>query len=238
MLGVQQRWLQPMPLDTPIMIQGVEVTAVDANHCPGAVQFLFRLADGRKFVHTGETPAAMMNASLDLACLLLLPGFLLCRSTHTCPSACCSLLVAAAGDMRFSPRLLDNEHIQRFRGCDAVYLDTTYCNPRHCFPPQEESIEYVASTIQLLLQKDAEEEGEWQGGVCAGAGEDEGKDAGEGEGEVEGEGAAAAAAQQQPSGEAGVGKYRRLYLISTYGIGKERILTGVCAWLAVSGIAW
>ena len=57
MLGVHQRWLQPMPLDTPITIQGVEVTLVDANHCPGAVQFLFRLADGRKFVHTGDAQA-------------------------------------------------------------------------------------------------------------------------------------------------------------------------------------
>lgn len=71
---------------------GVEVTLVDANHCPGAVQFLFRLPTGEKYVH--------------------------------------------CGDMRFSPKLLDNPLLAAFRNCTAVYLDTTYCNPRFTFPPQ------------------------------------------------------------------------------------------------------
>lgn len=53
-LGVRLSYLHPLPMDTPVMIHGVEVTLVDANHCPGAVQFLFQLQDGRKYIHCGK----------------------------------------------------------------------------------------------------------------------------------------------------------------------------------------
>ena len=54
MLGVHPSWLHALPMAQPTVVQGVEVVLVDANHCPGAVQFLFRLPDGRKYVHTGD----------------------------------------------------------------------------------------------------------------------------------------------------------------------------------------
>ena len=31
---------------------------------------------------------------------------------------------------------MGNEHLQRFVGADAVFLDTTYCKSKHQFPPQ------------------------------------------------------------------------------------------------------
>ena len=65
---------------------------MDANHCPGAVQFLFRLPCGRRYLH--------------------------------------------CGDMRFTPSLLSNPHLRRAQGATAVFLDTTYCNPKFTFPPQ------------------------------------------------------------------------------------------------------
>ena len=66
---------------------------MDANHCPGAVQFLFQLPDGgARYVH--------------------------------------------CGDMRFCAALTEDKHLKRFVGARAVFLDTTYCNPRFTFPLQ------------------------------------------------------------------------------------------------------
>ena len=71
---------------------GVKVILVDANHCPGAVQFLFELPNGEKYIH--------------------------------------------CGDMRFGPHLLQNPNLKYFQDANAVFLDTTYCNPKYTFPPQ------------------------------------------------------------------------------------------------------
>lgn len=35
-------------------------------------------------------------------------------------------------------------------GADAVFLDTTYCNPKFVFPSQEESIEYIVRTVENI----------------------------------------------------------------------------------------
>ncbi|GMH43726.1 hypothetical protein BSKO_11648 [Bryopsis sp. KO-2023] len=135
MLGVDKKYLHVLPMNQPQNVDGVEVILVDANHCPGAVQFLFLLPNGRKFVH--------------------------------------------CGDMRFCPEMLDNPFVQRFRGADAIFLDTTYCNPKHTFPIQDESIRYVADTIYRYMK------------------------------------------EQREGGPA------YMFMISTYGIGKERILLEV-----------
>jgi DNA cross-link repair 1A protein len=35
-------------MERPVMVGGVEVTLIDANHCPGAVVFLFKLGSGKR----------------------------------------------------------------------------------------------------------------------------------------------------------------------------------------------
>lgn len=167
-LGVDSSVLNPLPLNTPTTLPcGVQVTLIDANHCPGAVQFLFRLPDGRKIVHTG--------------------------------------------DFRFSAdQMLTCPNLADFKGADAVYLDTTYANPKYKFAPQEESVEYVASTIYRLLQEDrahAHAHAEQPGSI-----------------EIVGDSSKSGTlSSQQPIKPS----YRRLFLISTYVIGKERILKAV-----------
>ncbi|XP_054810637.1 DNA ligase 6-like isoform X2 [Prosopis cineraria] len=57
-LGVPSKFVVPLRLCEPVDIDGCEVTLVDANHCPGAVQFLFKIpgVDGKceRYVHTGD----------------------------------------------------------------------------------------------------------------------------------------------------------------------------------------
>lgn len=56
-LGVNRKFLHPIPLLTPIVIESrgkpVTVTAIDANHCPGAVMFLFQVGT-RNVLHVGD----------------------------------------------------------------------------------------------------------------------------------------------------------------------------------------
>ncbi|DBB01067.1 hypothetical protein WJX77_004280 [Trebouxia sp. C0004] len=135
LLGVKPEYLKPLAVDTEHHIQGVKVILVDANHCPGAVQFLFELPNGEKYIH--------------------------------------------CGDMRFGQHLLQNPHLKRFQDANAVFLDTTYCNPKYTFPPQEEAVQYVATTVDRLLK------------------------------------------EQQQQG------LKRIYVITTYVIGKERLLVAI-----------
>ncbi len=53
--------LRPLDLDRPVIIDGVEVTLIEANHCPGAVCFIFRVPCSTRpevsptvILHTGD----------------------------------------------------------------------------------------------------------------------------------------------------------------------------------------
>jgi phosphoribosyl 1,2-cyclic phosphodiesterase len=63
-LGVSRIWVHVLPIGEAVTIQGVEITLLDANHCAGAVMFLFRIpmSAGRytTVLHCGDmryTPA-------------------------------------------------------------------------------------------------------------------------------------------------------------------------------------
>ncbi|KFB47826.1 AGAP010353-PA-like protein [Anopheles sinensis] len=45
-------------LHQSIFINGIEIIALDANHCPGGIMFLFRLVDGTNILHTGDFRAS------------------------------------------------------------------------------------------------------------------------------------------------------------------------------------
>ncbi|QDZ20400.1 DNA cross-link repair protein [Chloropicon primus] len=53
-LGVPLEAIYVLELGKPCAIQGVKVTALDANHCPGACMFLFEPAGQTPTLHTGD----------------------------------------------------------------------------------------------------------------------------------------------------------------------------------------
>ncbi|XP_043723364.1 DNA cross-link repair protein SNM1 isoform X1 [Telopea speciosissima] len=53
-LLVNPSFICPLELETEHVIEGIKVTMLDANHCPGAALIHFRLEDGRSYLHTGD----------------------------------------------------------------------------------------------------------------------------------------------------------------------------------------
>lgn len=83
----------------------VDVTALDANHCPGSAMLLFTRRDGTRYLHSG--------------------------------------------DMRYHPRMMDFPRLQN-ANIETLYLDTTYCSPKHVFPKQDDMIDWIASKVASL----------------------------------------------------------------------------------------
>lgn len=53
-LKVAEEYVHILPMNTPVTVEGVTVTFLDANHCPGAAMLLFFLPDGQTVLHTGD----------------------------------------------------------------------------------------------------------------------------------------------------------------------------------------
>ncbi|XP_020536811.1 DNA ligase 6 isoform X2 [Jatropha curcas] len=113
-LKIPSQFVFPLPLREPVIIDGSEVTLIDANHCPGAVLFLFKVpgknqASFKMYIHTG--------------------------------------------DFRYCGSMQEDSLLSQFFGCDTVFLDTTYCDPKFVFPSQEESIDYIVGVIDRIGEK-------------------------------------------------------------------------------------
>ncbi|KAJ0230559.1 DNA cross-link repair protein SNM1 [Hirschfeldia incana] len=57
-LSVNPSFIHPLELDIEYTINGVRVTLIEANHCPGAALIHFRLLDGTCYLHTGDFRAS------------------------------------------------------------------------------------------------------------------------------------------------------------------------------------
>jgi Cft2 family RNA processing exonuclease len=72
LLKVEEQYVHPLELNKEYIINGVKVTLIDANHCPGAVLFLFSAPIGNNkyfnALHTGDFRASidqLMNPAIQ-----------------------------------------------------------------------------------------------------------------------------------------------------------------------------
>ncbi|CED85491.1 Predicted hydrolase involved in interstrand cross-link repair [Phaffia rhodozyma] len=127
-LGVDSKWVKPLEFDKPTELPGtggVVCTMIEANHCPGSAIFLF---EGRRTVHAGDSPYVAQG----------LGGPKVYRYLH-------------CGDFRACPKHVMHPAIRKAK-LDEIYLDTTYLNPKYCFPPQPTVIESVSLLARELVQ--------------------------------------------------------------------------------------
>lgn len=106
MLNVDKKWVRPLPMDTPTLIpdtNGVTVTLIEANHCPGSCLFFY---EGPQTVNAGDSnfKSSFVGSSKIF------------RYLH-------------CGDFRASPQHVLHPVLQG-KSIDHVYLDTTYLDPR------------------------------------------------------------------------------------------------------------
>ncbi|XP_014787431.1 uncharacterized protein LOC106881526 isoform X2 [Octopus bimaculoides] len=67
-IGVSNKYIHPLPLYCPVIVESVEVTLMDANHCPGSVLILFKYSDQSKqkvVLHTGDFRADSIMEKYD-----------------------------------------------------------------------------------------------------------------------------------------------------------------------------
>ncbi|RDX51252.1 DRMBL-domain-containing protein [Lentinus brumalis] len=134
MLGVEPKWVHPLPMDVPTTIPntgGVQVTLIEANHCPGSCLFLF---EGKQTINAGDS--AYKSPFVGSPKVF--------RYLH-------------CGDFRACPQHVLHPAVKGKR-IDHVYLDTTYLDPKYCFPPQPLVISACAELAKRLVQGKSVEE--------------------------------------------------------------------------------
>lgn len=54
-IPVEEQYINELELNVPLTIDNIEITAIDANHCPGAILLVFKFLDtGKCILHTGD----------------------------------------------------------------------------------------------------------------------------------------------------------------------------------------
>ncbi|TKA61024.1 hypothetical protein B0A49_11085 [Cryomyces minteri] len=129
-LRVDPKWVVDLDFEAKTEVpgtQGVNVTMIPANHCPGSSLYLFE-----KTIGAGKPP--------KLQRVLHCGDFRACQAHVKHPLLRPDVLDVVSGK-------------ERQQKLDVCYLDTTYLNPKYAFPSQEEVIRACADMC-VSLNKD------------------------------------------------------------------------------------
>ncbi|KAI9935045.1 hypothetical protein AWENTII_005401 [Aspergillus wentii] len=132
-LKVNPKWVVDLEFEKKTEVPGtggVQVTLIDANHCPGSALFLFEKT-------LGHGPSPKMQRVLH------------CGDFRASPAHVQHALLRPEG---FDP-VTGQRRQQRI---DVCYLDTTYMNPKYAFPSQED---VISACSNLCVQLDQDQDG-------------------------------------------------------------------------------
>lgn len=139
-LRVDPKWVFDLDFDRKMEVpetQGVDVTMIPANHCPGSSLFLFE-----KVIGSGKTPKVQR--------------ILHCGDFRACP--------AHVRHPQLRPDIVDvvtGRNIAQQK-LDVCYLDTTYLTPKYAFPSQEDVIKACADMCVSLSKDQIDENDDWE----------------------------------------------------------------------------
>ncbi|KAI1470209.1 DRMBL-domain-containing protein [Daldinia caldariorum] len=126
-LRTAAKWVVELEFEQTVEVpgtEGVTVTMIPANHCPGSSLFLFEKAIGK-----GPNPRKQR--------------ILHCGDFRACP--------AHVNHSLLKPDIVDSVSGKvKQQKIDVCYLDTTYLNPRYSFPPQDDVVSTCAEFCKLL----------------------------------------------------------------------------------------
>jgi DNA cross-link repair 1A protein len=199
-LKVDPKWVVDLEFEKKVEIpgtQGVSVTMLPANHCPGSSLYLFE-----KVVRKGPNPKT--NRILH------------CGDFRACP--------AHVNHPLLRPDVVDSiSGKTKQQMIDTCYLDTTYLTPKYAFPSQEDVITSCAQMCVSLSKEIPDTNDGWERAKLDRAGSGMTKFLEKGNGEDN----SIIKEEEKPEDIKPNGRGRLLVVIGTYSIGKERICLGI-----------
>ena len=170
--GLNPAVVRAVPLHQRVYIDGVFVTLIDANHCPGAVVFVFELPP---FASDDDLRPPDPPSSAPLPRLKTGPVYVHCGDFRYCremgelfapgQTSTDAKVVEANASTATSNVPSAFNHYTSFYAASSlyhlsrltvtgVYLDTTYCKPQYNFPPQAAVVNYTLNVVRDILLKE------------------------------------------------------------------------------------